>query len=237
MNSNIIIFHKIKFYNKSFSYLFNKINRGGYLVAPAASSLSQIYKNKSYYKAIQKSSVAILDSGFFCILYRLFHFRGLRKFSGLLFLKKFISNPITHKHLLLSIDPDRIESKKNKILLKKFNFSKIASYVAPNYSTVIKLQQDRKLILLIKKIKPKYILINIGGGKQEVLAEYIYNRVNKNTSILCLGAAIAFLTGSQAPIPKLVDKFYLGWLARLVFSPRKFFLRILISFTLVKLFI
>ena len=235
MNKDIIIFHKIKFYNKNFTNLFNKINKGGYLVAPAASSLSQIHNDEKYYNAIKNSNIAIFDSGFFCILLRLFHLKKIKKFSGLLFLRNFLVNPFAHRHLLLTIDPNKTESKKNHKYLKNCNFSKIVTYSAPKYSNS-KSKMDVKLILLIKKIKPKYILINIGGGTQEVLAQYIYNHVNKKTSILCLGAAIAFLTGSQARISQRMDKFYLGWLARMAHSPKKYFSRILVSFTLVKLF-
>ena len=235
MNKDIIIFHKIKFYNKNFTNLFNKISKGGYLVAPAASSLSQIYNDEKYYHAIKNSNIAIFDSGFFCVLLRLFRLKKIKKFSGLLFLKNFIANPIAHRHLLLTIDPNRAESKKNHKFLRNRNFSKIVTYIAPNYSNSTS-KMDVKLILLIKKIKPKYILINIGGGTQEVLAEYLYNHINKKISILCLGAAIAFLTGSQARISNRMDKFYLGWFARFVHAPKKYIFRILVSFTLVKLF-
>ena len=235
MNKDIIIFHKIKFYNKNFTNLFNKISKGGYLVAPAASSLSQIHNDEKYYNAIKNSNIAIFDSGFFCILLRLFHLKKIKKFSGLLFLRNFIANPIAHRHLLLTVDPNRTESKKNHKFLRNRNFSKIVTYIAPNYSNSTS-KMDVKLILLIKKIKPKYILINIGGGTQEVLAEYLYNHINKKISILCLGAAIAFLTGSQARISNRMDKFYLGWFARFVHAPKKYIFRILVSFSLIKLF-
>ena len=69
MNKDIIIFHKIKFYNKNFTNLFNKISKGGYLVAPAASSLSQIHNDEKYYNAIKNSNIAIFDSGFFVFFY------------------------------------------------------------------------------------------------------------------------------------------------------------------------
>ena len=68
MKQKIINFKNINFYNTDFSKILKKINKGGYLVAPAASSLSKINKNKKYYEALVKSNVAILDSGFFCIL-------------------------------------------------------------------------------------------------------------------------------------------------------------------------
>ena len=49
MSDEIINFKKINFYNKSFNSIFLKINKGGYLVAPAASSLSKIYENNLYF--------------------------------------------------------------------------------------------------------------------------------------------------------------------------------------------
>ena len=40
--------------------------------------------------------------------------------------------------------------------------------------------------------------------------------------IHCIGAALAFLTGDQPPIPMWADRFYLGWLLRLLRQPRVF---------------
>ena len=42
MKNNIIIFKGIKFYNYSFAKIVSKIDKGGYLVAPAASALANI---------------------------------------------------------------------------------------------------------------------------------------------------------------------------------------------------
>ena len=54
---------------------------------------------------------------------------------------------------------------------------------------------------------------------------------------MCTGAAIAFLTGEQAPINKYVDRAYLGWLIRFLWKPKKYYRRTLKSFSLIKLFI
>ena len=79
MSNNIILFKGIKFYNFSSSYLIKKITKeGGYLVAPAASALSTILKNNAYYRSLKESNIAILDSGFFCILLRIFLSPGPR---------------------------------------------------------------------------------------------------------------------------------------------------------------
>ena len=233
MSDEIINFKKINFYNKSFNSIFLKINKGGYLVAPAASSLSKIYENKIYYNSLIKSDVAILDSGLLCILLRIFKGSKISKLSGYRFLKKFLNiKSIKNKKFLL-IDPNYNESIANKNYLKKINIFNVISYVAPLYKKKI---IDKKLIRLINKEKPKYIIINIGGERQEILASYIKKKVNFKVSIFCTGAAIAFLTKRQAPINDFIDKYYLGWFVRLVHNPRKYISRILSSFYLVKLF-
>ena len=57
MQENIINFKGIKFYNYSFDQLFKKINKGGLLVAPAASALTNISENKIglFYKTCVQS--------------------------------------------------------------------------------------------------------------------------------------------------------------------------------------
>ena len=47
MKNNTIIFCSIKFYNYTFKKINLILNKGGYLVAPAASSLSTLKKIKN----------------------------------------------------------------------------------------------------------------------------------------------------------------------------------------------
>ncbi len=233
--NNIVIFNKIKFYNYSFKSVLNKINKGGYLVAPAASALTNIDKNKIYHKSLIDSDIAILDSGFFCILLRIFRKAKVSKFSGYLFLKKFLNVGFKKKTKFFLIDPNKTDKKLNKLYLNSKNIHNLRSYIAPFYSSDG--LKDEKLLKEIKKYKPRYILINLGGEIQEILAMYLKKNTNFKTSIICTGAAIAFLTKSQAPINDFVDKYYLGWIYRIIFSPRKHFLRALKSIFLIKFFI
>ena len=84
---------------------------------------------------------------------------------------------------------------------------------------------DKKLLKEIRKVKPNFIITNIGGGVQEVLGLYLKRNLKFKTTILCTGGAISFFTGDQAPINNFIDKLYLGWLVRLVFNPLIFFKR------------
>lgn len=238
MSSNIINFEGIKFYNYSIDKILKKmITKGGILVAPAASSLSKIHEKKDYFNALKSSQVAIFDSGFFCILLRVFKNIKVKKLSGYLFMKHFLETAIVKKKILLSINPSPSEGKKNLKFLNSKKFKLVFNYTAPNYDKS-NLLNDKKLFNLIDKIKPEIILINIGGEKQEILAYNIYkNSKDKKIFILCLGAAIAFFTGEQPRIGIVSDKIYLGWFVRWIGSPIKYLPRVISSFKLIKLFI
>lgn len=234
MKKEIIRFKGISFYNCSFEKILKKINKGGYLVAPAASSLSKIKKNKAYFESLKKADVAILDSGFFCILLRIFKGYPVKKLSGYLFLRKFLNLNFNKKTKFLMIDPSYVDSKINLNYLSKIKIKNINSYIAPIYKKKI---IDTKLLKLINNLKPNYILVNLGGEVQEILAFYIKKNIKFKTSIFCTGAAIAFLTKRQAPINDTIDRFYLGWLIRLIHNPKKYFFRIVSSIKLIKFFV
>ena len=235
MTRKTILFEGIKFQNIEYINLMAKIKKGGVLVAPAASALIDITRNKDYYKALLKSDFAILDSGLLCILLRFFRGEKAKKLSGYLFLKKFISSQKNKKDIILSVDPSDIDEKINNEYFKNNKIFNVFHYVAPVY--VKSRIKDIKLLNKIKKIRPKYILINIGGGVQEVLGIYLRDNLNYKPVIICTGAAIAFLTKRQAPINIYVDKFYMGWLMRIIYNPKIFLYRTLRSVKLIKFFI
>ena len=225
-------FKEIKFYSGDYDQIKYEFDKGGVLVAPAASALANIDTDKQYYSSLKNSKIAILDSGFFCILLRIFRFQKVKKLSGFLFLKTFLDN-FKNQQKILFIDP----SKKSNILNIKFLKSKkiinFKTYIAPNYK---KKFFDLKLLNLVNNYKPKYIVINIGGGSQEPLAIYINKNIKYKASIMCTGAALAFMTGEQAPINKFIDKIYLGWLTRILWNPKLYLGRILKSFKIIKFF-
>ena len=91
---------------------------------------------------------------------------------------------------------------------------------------------DSILLNNLKKNKPFVILINLGGGTQEVLGSYLKNNLNYKPLIICTGAAISFLTKRQAPISKFIDNIFMGWAVRIIFNPIVFLPRYLSAFKL-----
>jgi len=232
----IVKFQSIKFFDYSFKYLFNKLlNCGGYLVAPAASSLCDIKFNKKYYYSLRNSDIAIFDSGFFCILLRIFKKIKVKKLSGYLFLKLLLEEKNIKNKKFFLINPSMKENIKNFNLLRSKGIINQKSCIAPIYN--LSNYNDLRLINKINIYNPDILIINLGGGIQEPLADFIKQKSNKKKLIiLCTGAAISFLTKEQAPISTFYDKYYLGWMIRLIYKPKNFFPRIISSFKLIKFF-
>jgi N-acetylglucosaminyldiphosphoundecaprenol N-acetyl-beta-D-mannosaminyltransferase len=220
----------INFIDEKYKTIKFLLNKGGLLVLPSGPGLSDINKKASYRKALKNADMVLFDSGYLCLLLRI---KGIKvkKFSGFKFFKKLLDSlKSEHNAKIFLVDPDYKQSKINRRLFKNKNIPKIYQYVAPLYKK--NRIQDLKLLNKIKKIKPKYIIINLGGNVQEVLGYYLKKNLNYKPSIICSGAAIAYFTKQQAPLTNFLDNIYLGWLVRVIFNPIVFFPRYLKAFKL-----
>ena len=81
---------------------------------------------------------------------------------------------------------------------------------------------DPALLSLIEARQPRHVIINLGGGVQERIGYYLRKNLSYRPTLLCVGAAIAFITGIQAGISPWADKWVLGWFFRCLREPRKF---------------
>ena len=231
-----IIFKKIKFHNINFKDFKKYIIKKGLFVFPAGPALANIEKSDGYYESIKKADFVFFDSGLFVLLLKTFKNINVDKFSGYKFLNLFFDYLKENREKkVFCIDPNSKFSRSNKKLLRKLGIKKIYSYLAPQYNPLD--LSDQKLLTLLKKKKPNFILTNIGGGTQEILGLYLKQKLGFKTTILCTGGAISFFTGDQAPINNFTDKFYLGWLIRLIFNPIVFFKRYVFGLRLIPMVI
>jgi N-acetylglucosaminyldiphosphoundecaprenol N-acetyl-beta-D-mannosaminyltransferase len=229
----------VSFINGDYNDAFSRLKKGSFMAVPSGPGLSLIDKDRQYWNALKGADFAIPDSGFMIILARLFFGMKIKKLSGPKFLRLFLKeNILKENDILFSVDPSANESMINNRYLNEIGISiKIKNhYVAPYYNK--KNITDKKLIkhLEMLELKPKFILLNLGGGVQERLALYLKKNLSYKVGIICTGAAIAFETGQQARLPKWVDELFLGWFARIVQSPKNFTMRFLKAFRLVYVF-
>jgi len=232
MTNNYKIFG-IPFINGGFKQAISILKNGGLMVVPAAPALATIQNDKKYYDAILNADFAIPDSGFMLLILRLLKGIKMNKFSGYSFLHSFFDElKINNSGTLFLVDPTIEDSEINNKFLNEIDImiKKSNHYCAPIYDK--KDIIDYELLKIIEKVRPKFIMINLGGGVQERLGSFLKNNLSYKPGIICTGAAIAFFTGSQANIPLWIDNLYFGWLWRCIKDPKIFIPRYLMAFKL-----
>lgn len=228
----------INFFNGTAQEAVDSLKKGGLLVVPAAPALINIRKDSGYFESLLKSDLAIPDSGYMVLIWNFFKRPLLKKISGWKFLVTFLADKqIVDSNSVLLVDPNADEASANLAYLNSIGFklSNDHSYIAPWYKG--NKLVDTALLEIIKEQKPRYIIVNLGGGVQEKLGLYLKENLPYSPAIICTGAAIAFLTGRQAKMPTWADKLFLGWLMRCIDNPSVFIPRYFKAFKLVKLII
>ena len=211
------------------------IEKGGLITVPAAPALVSIMKDSEYYDALLNSDIVIPDSGYMVLIWNFFSRKKIYKLSGLEFINYFIDNiqKIKGDNFILVNTSDK-DGRINQAYLNEKGLSLDTEnlYTAPFYNGNIK---DYELLELIENQKPKWVLINIGGGTQEKLGLFLKENLRYSPAIICTGAALAFKTGRQVNMPYWIDQIYLGWFVRCLKDPKAFVPRYLAGFKLLPL--
>ena len=222
----------VRFFNRTVDEAVETMSRnGGLLVVPAAPALVKICDDEDYRNALLAADVTIADSGAMVLLWKVLTGRHVERISGLKFLKHLVvrltSQPFER---VLWIVPSEAAHEKTIAWLRKVNLTGTADfYIAPRYQGEVR---DDALLAKIDHQPPAHIVVGIGGGVQEKLGLFLKQNLRVRPAIHCIGAALAFLTGDQPAIPMWADRFYLGWLLRMLRQPRVFAPRYLSAFRL-----
>jgi exopolysaccharide biosynthesis WecB/TagA/CpsF family protein len=194
---------------------------GGLLVVPAAPALVKVRSDEGYRRAVVSADMAIADSGAMVLLWKILTGRKVERISGLKFLKRLVARLASQPtERVLWIVPSEAAHEKAIHWLRRINLIGTADfYIAPRYGQEVR---DDVLVARIDIDPPAYVVVGIGGGVQEKLGLFLKENLCARPAIHCIGAALAFLTGDQPPIPMWADRFYLGWLLRLLRQPRLF---------------
>ncbi len=203
------------------------LGTGGLVVAPSAPGLAiDLVKSSAYREALTTADLVLTDSGFMVVLWGMFTGERLPRHSGLKFLRAVLARPeLKQPNAVFWVMPSAEDDARNRawLITQGFPVTSDDVYVAPHYPTGA--VTDDALLRRIDARQPRIVMLAIGGGVQERVGLMLRNRLNGRPSILCLGAAIAFLTGGQVSIPPWADRLMLGLLLRFLSNPRKFWRR------------
>jgi UDP-N-acetyl-D-mannosaminuronic acid transferase (WecB/TagA/CpsF family) len=197
--------------------------QGGLVVVPSAPVLVDLAGDPAQREALEASDLALTDSAFLVLLWLVFKAQRIPRLSGLRFLRQLLKQPdFRQPGATFWVMPTAEGSKADRNWLNSNGLSIEPEdcYAAPIYPRGP--LEDRALLSLVESRRPKYVVINLGGGVQERLGYFLRNHLSYRPAIICTGAAIAFLSGQQANIPPWADRLFLGWLLRSLNDPKRF---------------
>jgi hypothetical protein len=146
----------------------------------------------------------------------------IERLSGLTYLRKLLETPELHEPgAVMWVMASAASSACNLewIRAQGIEVPDECVYVAPMYQGPL---EDPELVARVELLRPRHIILTLGGGTQEQLGLYLKRALSYRAGIHCVGAAIAFLSGDQVYIPRWADRLYLGWLFRIAAQPHRF---------------
>lgn len=211
----------INFFGGTSREAVEQISRtGGLLVAPAAPSMINLCRDEEYRRALLSTDLAIADSGFMVLLWKLFTGESVPRISGLEHVKRLLEHEsVRQPGEVLWVVPTESSREKLLAFLSGERALSPEIYIAPKYLRPI---QDEKLLGIVRQRRPQHVVIAVGGGVQDKLGFYLLPQLDYRPAIHCIGAALGFLTGDQVRIPDWADKYYVGWFFRSLAQPRVF---------------
>jgi N-acetylglucosaminyldiphosphoundecaprenol N-acetyl-beta-D-mannosaminyltransferase len=213
----------IKFFDGSVEEAVAYISsHGGLAVAPAAPSMIALQHDEEYRRAMADADLAIADSGWMVVFWRILRGEPLNRISGLTYFKRLLERPeCRDRGKLFWILPSEKSKTTTLAWSRSSGLPTTAEdcYVAPRYGTRA---EDETLLAVIRQRQPAHIIVAIGGGMQDKIGSYLKHQCGYRPAIHCIGAAPGFVTGDQVAIPMWADRFFLGWLFRLFAQPRIF---------------
>jgi exopolysaccharide biosynthesis WecB/TagA/CpsF family protein len=176
-------------------------------------------EDESYRRAVLAADLAIADSALMVVLWCLLRRENVERISGFKYLKHLLGKLKGAGNRgvfwVLPTEPAR-QNLLDWSRREAFSINRENCYVAPRYASDV---EDRALLALIEQHRAADVIIAIGSGAQEKLGFYLRETLSYRPAIHCIGAALGFITGDQAAIPDWADRFFLGWLWRLVAQP------------------
>ncbi len=212
----------IQFFSGGASEAVERMRCGGLLVAPAAPALISLSVDPAYREALLKADVAIADSALMALLWNLLEGDSLGRLSGLEYFTQLLRDSEFRQAGATLYVMASVESARKNVAWLGSQGVPVNSdqvYIAPMYGNDV---TDPELLQRISALRPRHVVVTVGGGIQERLGLYIKRSLDYAPAIHCIGAAIAFRSGDQVNIPPLADRLALGWLLRCLWRPKSY---------------
>jgi UDP-N-acetyl-D-mannosaminuronic acid transferase (WecB/TagA/CpsF family) len=197
------------------------VEQGGLVVVPAAPALKNMPTDADYRESLLGADLRITDSALMVLIWNAISRDSIPRLSGLEYLVELLGRPGLRSSPPFWVMPSSSSAETNLTWVRGQGIQTPSEfcYIAPQYAYPL---QDQDLLTRIDVLRPRHIIVALGGGTQERLGLYLKRNLTYKPAIHCIGAAIGFLSGDQIKIPMWADRLYLGWLLRCASDPKRY---------------
>jgi UDP-N-acetyl-D-mannosaminuronic acid transferase (WecB/TagA/CpsF family) len=216
----------VPFFTGTVEQLFAHTREAGLVVFPSAPVLAAMEKDVAHRQAVESADLAVADSGWMVLLWLALRGCRIPRISGLRYLERILQdNALRQAGASFWVMPSAADAEANRAWLatQGIPVEPSSTYLAPRYGAGA--LRDDALLAAVEAAQPAFVFLCVGGGVQERLGHYLRTQLSYKPTILCIGAAIAFLSGRQVSIPTWADRLFLGWLFRIFSNPGLYFPR------------
>ena len=142
-------------------------------MVPAAPALKDVADNEEYREALINADVAIADSAFMVLLWNWMERDSIPRLSGLKYLRALLLRDRRSRVRKYILGDGRTRKCRQESCLAAIQGIEVPPecvYHAPMYGGTI---EDRQLIDNLEMLRPKHIVVTVGGGTQERLGLYL----------------------------------------------------------------
>lgn len=218
---NDFMFNNIKIDGLRYQQILKSIDRNiekkGYICLTEVSGMMRSMKDKELFDALSYSLINIPDGMPLAWFGRLAGATNTERISGVELLKRIMeSSGNKYRHFLLGDTDETIERiiKKAKGINPKLD---ISGY-SPPFKDTFTVDDNERMLQLIRSADPDLIWVSFGLGKQE---KWMFQNVNKlNRGIMFgVGAAFRYYIGDIIIPHIIIQKMGLQWTTRFIQNP------------------
>jgi N-acetylglucosaminyldiphosphoundecaprenol N-acetyl-beta-D-mannosaminyltransferase len=194
------------------------------LVTPNAGHLKNIASNLELKEIYSTADLSLIDGWPIAVAAKNASKQKVQRVTGSDLLPKLF--PELSKEIRIGIIGGEDEINIRKTLEQKYPNLNIQVIDTSTWSTSV--YDVRRLRELVQYNALSIILLCLGHPKQELLAKELKNydwAGSRPDWIMCVGATIEYLTGTQKRAPVFFQKIGMEWFFRLITNPKKFFSR------------
>lgn len=197
-------------------------NHTNFVITPNAGQLQTYRKNKELREFLKTAQLRLIDGWPLALAATIAEGQKWPRVTGSDLLPKLLESldPQTRVGVIGGANNSEIQVRLNAL------YPQLNLALVNNDQYLSDEQSAKKISELCRTYEINFLILALGHPKQELLASKLKKYpVDSLRVVLCFGASVDFLIGSQKRAPRLLQKIGLEWLYRLIKNPKRFLMR------------